>query len=273
MTADGPVIVLLGRLHPAKGQLELLAAVPALLAAFPGARVALVGGEDPAQAAYADRVRRQVAELGAGASVQLTGHRDDAVELLAGADVVVIPSVPDERGMGREGFGLVGVEALAVGTPIVGYADGALPEVLGDAAVLVPPGDRTALAAAVVALLGDRRAARQLVARAPRALRRGLPRRADGRAVRGAVPGGCGSEHHGTRGQHRGKRGDDVRAERVVDQALEATKAAATAIRRPALGAWTVARHSSRVSRPTHSSASSPRAPSSTQMVSTRSCG
>ena len=51
--------------------------------------------------------------------------------------------------------GLAGVEALAAGTPVVGYADGALPEVLGDAAVLVAPGDRAALAQALAALLTD----------------------------------------------------------------------------------------------------------------------
>jgi glycosyltransferase involved in cell wall biosynthesis len=89
------------------------------------------------------------------------GHRDDAAALIAAVDVLTVPSGPDERGMGREGFGLAGVEALAAGTPVVGYADGALPEVLGDAAVLVAPGDRTALARAVAGLLGDsdRRAA------------------------------------------------------------------------------------------------------------------
>ena len=50
----------------------------------------------------------------------------------------------------EEGFGLSAAEALAVEVPVVGYASGALPEVLGDAALLVPTGDTDALASAIV---------------------------------------------------------------------------------------------------------------------------
>lgn len=151
---DG-VVLLLGRLHPAKGQIELVEAAPSLLAQAPGARIVLAGGEDPHQPAYARRVRARVSELGLGEQVLLAGHRQDALDLIAAARAVVVPSVRDEQGMGREGFGLVGVEALALGTPVAGYADGALPEVLGDAAALVSPGDRDALAAAITRLLTD----------------------------------------------------------------------------------------------------------------------
>jgi glycosyltransferase involved in cell wall biosynthesis len=57
--------------------------------------------------------------------------------------------------MGREGFGFVGLEAMAAGTPVVGYADGALPEVLGDCALLVAPGDRRALRDAILTVLRE----------------------------------------------------------------------------------------------------------------------
>ena len=57
--------------------------------------------------------------------------------------------------MGREGFPYVGLEALAVGTPIVGYAHGGLPELVGACGSLVPAGDRDALGAAVFELLRD----------------------------------------------------------------------------------------------------------------------
>ena len=160
-----PLVVLVGRLHPAKGQIELIEAAPALLAAVPDARLALVGGDDPNQPVYAARVRERVAELGLADRVSLTGHRSDATAVIAAADAVAIPSVRDERGMGREGFGLVGIEALATGTPVVGYADGALPEVLGDDALLVAPGDRAALAAALAVALGDPARAGELAER------------------------------------------------------------------------------------------------------------
>jgi glycosyltransferase involved in cell wall biosynthesis len=68
----------------------------------------------------------------------------------------VVASHPvDASGMGAEGFGLVAVEAMAVGTPVVAFAAGALPEVLGDCGVLVPVGDVAALAGAVSEILTD----------------------------------------------------------------------------------------------------------------------
>jgi glycosyltransferase involved in cell wall biosynthesis len=159
------VVTLVGRMDPGKGHRELLAALPAIRAARPQTRVAFLGGDDSAHPHYPAAVREEVSRLGAGEAVTFLGHRDDALTIIAGSDVVVVPSVPvDRRGMGREGFGLVGVEAMATGTPVVGYADGALPEVLGPCALLVPPRDRVALGQAVVELLSDRTATARLVA-------------------------------------------------------------------------------------------------------------
>jgi glycosyltransferase involved in cell wall biosynthesis len=84
---------------------------------------------------------------------------------MAGSDVVVVPSVLDDAHGWREGFGLVPVEAMQAGTPVVAYASGALPEVLGDAAVLVPEGDRVALARAIADVLHDTAGAAERVAR------------------------------------------------------------------------------------------------------------
>lgn len=68
--------------------------------------------------------------------------------LLRGAAVVAYPSR-------YEGFGLVPLEAMAVGTPVVATAVGAIPEVAGDAALLVPAPDRDALAVALATALHD----------------------------------------------------------------------------------------------------------------------
>ena len=157
------VVLHVGRLHPAKGQHELLTAAADLLARRPSAHIVFAGDDDPSQAEYAARVRAQ-----ASTRVRFLGHRDDIDAVIAAADVLVVTSGPDERGMGREGFGLAAIEAFAAGTPVVAYGDGALPEVLGDAAVLVPPGARDALAAAVADLLADpqRRRALALAGRA-----------------------------------------------------------------------------------------------------------
>jgi len=151
----GPVVILVGRFHPAKGQMELVETARAVLERRPDVRFLLLGGDDPYQLEYARRVRERIAELRLGDTVLVRAHHPDAPAVVAGCDLAVMPSVPDERGMGREGFGLVGLEAMTVGTPVAGYAGGALPEVLGECAELVPEGDRTALADAIVALLDD----------------------------------------------------------------------------------------------------------------------
>jgi glycosyltransferase involved in cell wall biosynthesis len=73
------------------------------------------------------------------------------VELYAEAELAAVPSL-------YEGFSLPAVEAMACGVPIVSTTGGALPEVVGrdgDTALLVPPGDASALATAVLRALGD----------------------------------------------------------------------------------------------------------------------
>jgi glycosyltransferase involved in cell wall biosynthesis len=155
LRSDGPVVMLMARLDPTKGHGELLAVVPELARGVPGLRIAFMGEEYDLHRAYADGLRREVAGAGLTERVAFLGYRSDAVELLAGADVIVIPTLVDRDGYGREGFPYAALEALAVGTVVVGYSHGGLPELVGDCGVLVPVGDRGALRAALAALLGD----------------------------------------------------------------------------------------------------------------------
>jgi glycosyltransferase involved in cell wall biosynthesis len=85
-----------------------------------------------------------VAELALGEKVQfVSGISDTALaELAASAEIAVVPSL-------YEGFSLPAVEHMASGTPLVASRTGALPEVTGDAALLVTPGDAEELAAAL----------------------------------------------------------------------------------------------------------------------------
>ncbi|MDO9407669.1 glycosyltransferase family 4 protein [Patulibacter sp.] len=168
------VLVLVGRIALGKGQLELVAALPRIVARRPTVRVLLVGPSDPAFPGLDEEILRAAEVTGVGDRVVLTGHRSDAVELIAGGDVLVAPSVRDPGGW-REGFGLAVAEAMQAGTPVVAYDSGSLSEVLGDAGEIVPEGDRDGLADAVVALLEDldRRAA--LAARGRRRVRDEFP--------------------------------------------------------------------------------------------------
>jgi glycosyltransferase involved in cell wall biosynthesis len=150
-----PVVTLVGRQHPAKGMIELIETAPGVLEREPQARFLLVGGQDPFQADYAALLRRRVKELGLEDKVVFAGHRPDPMELMAGSTLVAMPSVADERGAGREACPFALLEAMAVGTPVVAYAAGGIPEVLSDCGVLVAEGDRGELAAAIARTLAD----------------------------------------------------------------------------------------------------------------------
>ncbi len=150
-----PTVLLVGRLHPAKGQNELVEAAPLVLERRPDVRFVLLGDEDPTQLAYAEGVRRRVAELGVEREIVFAGHRSDPLRMMSGSEVIVLPSVPDERGAGREACPFALLEAMAVETAVVAYAGGGIPEVLGSCGRLVAEGDRPALAEAIVGLIED----------------------------------------------------------------------------------------------------------------------
>jgi glycosyltransferase involved in cell wall biosynthesis len=102
-------------------------------------------------------VARLIGELGIGSLVTFTGRVDHGVfvRLYARATMAVVPSL-------YEGFGIPAGEAMACGVPVISTTGGALPEVVGDAGVLVPPADAKALAQAIKELLDHPARARQL---------------------------------------------------------------------------------------------------------------
>jgi glycogen(starch) synthase len=148
-------VVYSGRLEWEKGVHDLLEALPAMRARHPGLRLAVVG-----EGSQASELARQAAELGVTADVTFVGWvEDDAlVALAAAADVAVVPSI-------YEPFGLVALEAAAVGTPLVVADTGGLREVVehGVTGLRFAARDVEALTHAVSALLDDEVLARRLV--------------------------------------------------------------------------------------------------------------
>ncbi len=157
------VVGIVGRLHPVKGQHEIVEIAPDLLRRLPSVRFAIVGGEDPSTPEYAAQLRRSIGERGLDDAVRMLGHRNDALTLLAGFDVAVVATLPVGEMRGGEGFGLVSLEALAVGTTVVGYDSGALREIVGECGEIVAPGDRAALVEALRGVL-EQDAAREKMA-------------------------------------------------------------------------------------------------------------
>ena len=151
-------ILAVGTLQPRKNLLRLLDAVRLLTG---GARVQLRVIGPPGHSANAIRAR-----LGRGADVVLLGYvsEEKLLEEYRGADVFVYPSI-------YEGFGLPVVEAMACGTPVVTTSGGSLPEVAGDAALIVDPYDVGAMATAIQQLIDDSALRRDLIARGHRRAR------------------------------------------------------------------------------------------------------
>jgi glycosyltransferase involved in cell wall biosynthesis len=151
---SAPVVGLVGRLDPGKGQEELVAILPRLLERVPELRLAFIGGDDANHPGFGRRLLEQARALGGEHAVTLLGHRSDALDLMAACRAIAIPSI-EVGGFGREAFSYVALEAMAVGTPVACYEEGGLPEALGDCALYAPYRDREALADTLLELLLD----------------------------------------------------------------------------------------------------------------------
>jgi glycosyltransferase involved in cell wall biosynthesis len=142
-----PTLGVVARLAPQKGHRVLFDALPAVRAAVPDVCARLVGHEELSTTA---ELRAYADERGVSDLVAFEGFRADITRVMADLDVFVLPSL-------WEGFGLVLVEAMAAGRPVVASAVGPIPEIVEDGVtgLLIPPGDPVALAEAIVRVLRD----------------------------------------------------------------------------------------------------------------------
>lgn len=145
-------VALFGRLSPIKGHRELVALAAGLRERVPDLRIVFIGGTDPYAPDEEHELRREVEERGVGDVVMFLGFVENAYDVVGACDVLALPTVMVGR-RGKEGFPFVGLEAMALGTPVVAYAQGGIPEQLGDCGLLVPPGDRDALRDALARVL------------------------------------------------------------------------------------------------------------------------
>ena len=145
-----------GRITPWKGQDDFLRAAARVAGEHPEARFLVVGdcvssqAELAADRAYRDGLRALADELGIAEKTRFTGYREDVPGVMNGLDVFVLASHD-------EPFGLVVLEAMAAARPIVATAAGGVPDIVrdGSEALLVPPRDAAAMAAAIARLLSD----------------------------------------------------------------------------------------------------------------------
>lgn len=138
---ETPLLLSVGRLAPQKGYEVLVSAASRWRDRAPVPQV-VIAGTGPSFAELTARI------AAAEAPVTLLGHRRDVADLLAAADLAVVTSVWEARQLFAQ-------EALRAGLPLIGTPVGDLPELVGEAAVLVPTGDVDALDRAVRDLLDD----------------------------------------------------------------------------------------------------------------------
>jgi len=142
---EAPVIGNVAALAWHKGQQDLVAAMPDVLAALPGAWLVIVGGGD-----QHDALKRRAAETGVAGRVVLTGVRRDIPRMLTAFDLFCMPSY-------FEGLCNSVLEAFAMKLPVVATRAGGLPEIVRqeETGLLAPPRDPDGLAAALIRVLRD----------------------------------------------------------------------------------------------------------------------
>jgi glycosyltransferase involved in cell wall biosynthesis len=149
-----PVVGFVGRVVPEKGVDVLVDAVRAL-----DARLLVVGG-----GAARPALEAQTEGWPPGRAVFAGAVADsDVPDYLACMDVLVLPS--RTTASWAEQFGHVLIEAMAAGVPVIGSSSGAIPEVIGDAGLVFPEGDASALRAQLAALFEDPALRKRLVER------------------------------------------------------------------------------------------------------------
>ena len=144
-----PLLTLPGRLSRLKGHEDFIELMSQLRAHGLPVRGLIVGGVEPRRQRYAESLRQQVHARGLDEAIVFTGHRSDMREIYAVSTLVLSLSAQPES------FGRTVLEALSLGTPVLGYARGGVGEILTRLypAGLIPSGDRAALLERTLSLL------------------------------------------------------------------------------------------------------------------------
>ncbi len=145
VSPDERVVAVVGRLCAGKGLETALRAARLVVDRVDAFRLVIVGDGD-----LRPRLSALAADMGIDDAVVMVGSRDDVPDILRAVDLLAVASE-------SETSGLVAMEAAAAGTPVVATRVGGLPETVDDGVtgLLVPPGDESAMAEAVISLLSD----------------------------------------------------------------------------------------------------------------------
>ncbi len=148
ISSDAPVVITVCRLFPEKGPEEVIRSMPSLRRQHPEVHLLVVG--DEMLSGYRQHLVEVARNLGVGDCVHFTGYRHDVGKLMAAADIFAMHSL-------EEPFGLVYLEAMVMGLPVVGLATGGTPEVVldGVTGLLSEGGDTERFTSNLLVLLED----------------------------------------------------------------------------------------------------------------------
>ena len=150
LSKRAPIVGVLGRLDPQKGQEVFLRAVPEVLQTHPDTRFVVAGDETAGEPGYRSFLQKCARDFGVEDHVTFLPHTEDVPRLLAALDVFVLPSF-------AETYGLVVIEAMAMGVPVIATNAGGVPEIVtnGKTGILVEPRNSASLARGIDRVLGN----------------------------------------------------------------------------------------------------------------------
>ena len=153
-----PFVLSIGTLEPRKNYAHLVSAFAKAASDQPDLRLVIAGQDGPSRPDVDRAIERLSPDV--ASRVVLAGPVSDPARraLLDGAAMLAYPSI-------YEGFGFPALEAMTAGVPVVAARAGAIPEISGDAALLVEPTDENKLAEAITRVLTDSETRHELVAR------------------------------------------------------------------------------------------------------------
>jgi len=156
--SKSPLVGLVGRICPWKGQDIFLQAAASVHRRFPDTRFKIVGAALFGEEQHEVKIRRLCSDLGLESVVEFTGFRPDVGDVIAELAVLVHASSTGEP------FGQVIIEGMAAAKPVVATNGGGVPEIVVDSVTgfLVPMGDASAMAGAICKVLGDPLMARRM---------------------------------------------------------------------------------------------------------------
>ncbi|TAF07672.1 MAG: glycosyltransferase family 4 protein [Nostocales cyanobacterium] len=157
----GPLIGIVGRLQRWKGMHVLVEAMPKVLQKYPHAHCVVVGGKHDLEPDYQEFVKQQITDLGLSDYIIMAGLQRNVPEWVQAMDIFVHAS-------DKEPFGIVIIEAMALGKPVIAGDAGGPTEIIADGVngLLTPYEDADALAQAILRYLDNPEFAQSLAAAA-----------------------------------------------------------------------------------------------------------